>query len=256
MKNINMKTLLLGDTHGRTYWKDIIKKETPDRVIFIGDYFDSFSIPAVSQIKNFKDIIEFKESTDIEVVMLIGNHDHHYLSDETYSGFQAAAKWDIQDLLTKNMNHLQVGYSFDDILCSHAGVSPVWMDDMFGWDGWSSDNLVQLINDLYKYKPRSFNFSHIGYDPYGDHPSQGPMWIRPRSLMSSNKGDNGLKKKFIQVVGHTQVNSIFDSVTASEKAMGGRYLLIDALPSGGYVYHLDGKFYPDTIPLVEKNDKI
>ena len=256
MKNINMKTLLLGDTHGRTYWKDIIKKETPDRVIFIGDYFDSFSIPAVSQIKNFKDIIEFKESTDIEVVMLIGNHDHHYLSDETYSGFQPAAKWDIQDLLTKNMNHLQVGYSFDDILCSHAGVSPVWMDDMFGWDGWSSDNLVQLINDLYKYKPRSFNFSHMGYDPYGDHPSQGPMWIRPRSLMSSNKGDNGLKKKFIQVVGHTQVNSIFDSVTASEKAMDGRYLLIDALPSGGYVYHLDGKFYPDTIPLVEKNDKI
>ncbi len=251
-----MKTLLLGDIHGRNIWKDIIKKETPDRVIFIGDYFDSFNIPAVSQIQNFKDIIKYKENTDIEVVMLIGNHDHHYLSNETYSGFQPVVKWDIQDLLTKNMNHLQVGYSFDDILCSHAGVSPVWMDDMFGWDGWSSDNLVQLINDLYKYKPRSFNFSDIGYDPYGNHPSQGPMWIRPAALMKSNKGDNGLKKKFIQVVGHTQVNSIFDSVTASEKAMGGRYLLIDTLPSGGYVYHLDGKFYPNTIPLVEKNDKI
>jgi hypothetical protein len=248
-----MKTLLLGDTHGRPYWKDIIKKETPDRVIFIGDYFDSFNIPAVSQIQNFKDIIEFKENTHIEVVMLIGNHDHHYLSDETYSGFQSAAKWDIQDLLTKNMNHLQVGYSFDDILCTHAGVSPVWMDEVFGWNGWSSNNLVQLINDLYKYKPRSFNFSHGGYDPYGNHPSQGPMWIRPAALMKSNKGDNGLKKRFIQVVGHTQVTNIFDSVTAHEKSMGSRYLLIDALEGGGYVYHLDGKFYPNTIPLVEKN---
>ena len=120
-----MKTLLLGDIHGRTYWKDIIKKETPDRVIFIGDYFDSFDIPGVSQIQNFKDIIEFKKQADdegfAEVVLLIGNHDHHYLSDETYSGFQPAAKWDINDLLTKNMNHLQVAYSFDDILCTHAG---------------------------------------------------------------------------------------------------------------------------------------
>lgn len=248
-----MKTLLLGDTHGRTYWKSIIEKETPDRVIFIGDYFDSFDITAVEQIQNFKDIIKFKEESNIEVVMLIGNHDHHYLSDETYSGFQPAVRWDINDLLTKNMNHLQVAYSFDGVLCTHAGVSPVWMDDMFGWDGWSSDNLVQLINDLYKYKPRSFNFSHMGYDPYGNHPSQGPMWIRPAALMSSNKGDGGLKKKFIQVVGHTQVKSIFDSVTASEKSMGGRYLLIDALDGGGYVYYLDGKFYPNTIPLVEKN---
>jgi hypothetical protein len=82
----------------------------------------------------------------------------------------------------------------------------------------------------------------MGYDPYGNHPSQGPMWIRPAALMSSNKGDNGLKKKFIQVVGHTQVNSIFDSLIASEKSMGGRYLLIDALPSGGYVIYEDKKF--------------
>jgi len=242
MKNINMKTLLLGDIHGRNIWKEIIKKETPDRIVFIGDYFDSFDITGVEQIKNFKDIIEFKEAARIPVVMLIGNHDHHYLSNETYSGFQPALKWDIQDLLTKNMNHLQVGYQFDDILCSHAGFSPTWLDDTFGWDGWTKSNFVELTNELYKNRLHAFNFSHMGYDPYGNHPSQGPMWIRPAALMSSNKGDNGLKKKFIQVVGHTQVNSIFDSLIASEKSMGGRYLLIDALPSGGYVIYEDKKF--------------
>ena len=42
-----MKTLLLGDIHGRNIWKEIIKKETPDRVVFIGDYFDSFDITGV-----------------------------------------------------------------------------------------------------------------------------------------------------------------------------------------------------------------
>ena len=242
-----MKTLLLGDIHGRNLWRDIIKVESPDRVVFIGDYFDSFDIKGVEQIQNFKDIIEFKESTNIEVVMLIGNHDHHYLSNETYSGFQPALKWDIQDLLTTNMHHLQIAYQFDDILCSHAGFSPTWLDDIFGWDGWTKSNFVELTNELYKNRLHAFNFSHTGYDPYGNHPSQGPMWIRPAALMSSNKGDNGLKKKFIQVVGHTQVKNIFDSLTASKKSMGGRYLLIDALETRGYVVYENGEFTPKEI---------
>jgi hypothetical protein len=242
-----MKTLLLGDIHGRNLWQDIIKVESPDRVVFIGDYFDSFDIKGVEQIQNFKNIIEFKELTNVEVVMLIGNHDHHYLSNETYSGFQPALKWDIQDLLTKNIHHLQVAYQFDDILCSHAGFSPTWLDDIFGWDGWTKSNFVELTNELYKNRLHAFNFSHMGYDPYGNHPSQGPMWIRPAALMSSNKGDNGLKKKFIQVVGHTQVKNIFDSLTASKKAMGGRYLLIDALETRGYVVYENGEFTPKEI---------
>jgi len=242
-----MKTLLLGDIHGRNLWRDIIKVESPDRVVFIGDYFDSFDIKGVEQIQNFKDIIEFKESTNIEVVMLIGNHDHHYLSNETYSGFQPALKWDIQDLLTTNIHHLQITYQFDDILCSHAGFSPTWLDDTFGWDGWTKSNFVELTNELYKNRLHAFNFSHTGYDPYGNHPSQGPMWIRPAALMSSNKGDNGLKKKFIQVVGHTQVKNIFDSLTASKKSMGGRYLLIDALETRGYVVYENGEFTPKEI---------
>ena len=31
-----MKTVVLGDTHGRSFWKLITHKENPDRVIFIG----------------------------------------------------------------------------------------------------------------------------------------------------------------------------------------------------------------------------
>ena len=52
------RTLVLGDTHGLSLWKQIVKQENPDRVIFIGDYFDSFDIPGVDQIHNFKEIIE------------------------------------------------------------------------------------------------------------------------------------------------------------------------------------------------------
>ncbi|NBP57427.1 metallophosphoesterase, partial [bacterium] len=40
-----MKTIFIGDIHGRSIWKEIVEQEKPDRVIFIGDYFDSFDIP-------------------------------------------------------------------------------------------------------------------------------------------------------------------------------------------------------------------
>ena len=244
-----MKTLVLGDTHGRSNWKQAIEAHPDaDRVIFMGDYFDSFHISGAEQVYNFKQIIEFKESTDKEVIMLIGNHDHHYLDvGETYSGFKAAMKWDIQDQLTKNMHHLQIAYQLGEYLFTHAGVSPVWMDDTFHRsvkDSWSKDTMIDQLNDLYKNKPTLFNFSHLGWDPSGNSVEQGPLWIRPAALMKANKGDNGLKKRFIQVVGHTQVNDIFESFIATEKAMGGRYYLIDAMEDGGYAIIEDGKITP------------
>lgn len=69
-----MKTIFIGDIHGRDIWKDIVSQEKPDRVVFIGDYFDSFDIKGPVQIHNFKEIIEFKKSGECEVIMLIGNH--------------------------------------------------------------------------------------------------------------------------------------------------------------------------------------
>jgi hypothetical protein len=35
-----MKTVLIGDIHGRDIWKKIIEKESPNRVVFIWDYLD------------------------------------------------------------------------------------------------------------------------------------------------------------------------------------------------------------------------
>ena len=57
-----MKTIILGDTHGSSNWKLATHQDKPDRVIFIGDYFDSFEISGVEQINNFKEIIQYKEN--------------------------------------------------------------------------------------------------------------------------------------------------------------------------------------------------
>jgi len=237
-----MKTVVIGDVHGRSLWKLIVYKENPDRVIFIGDYFDSFEISGVEQIQNFKEIVEYKTTSGKEVIMLVGNHDHHYYPEVGYtgtSGYQSGIAPSITQVIDENRQHLQIAYSFDEFLFTHAGVSPTFMDGEFGEEGWVEDNVVELLNDLFKYKPKSFDFN--GIDPYGDNTYQTPIWIRPKSLMAVNKKHNkGLKKKYIQIVGHTQVKKL--DLVGAEKAAGSRYYLIDCQESTGeYLVIQDGE---------------
>jgi hypothetical protein len=229
-----MKTVVIGDVHGRSLWKLIVNQEQDaDRIIFIGDYFDSFEISGVEQIQNFKEIIEYKETSGKEVITLIGNHDYHYFPEIGYtgtSGYQKGIAPSINQVIDENRQYLQMAYSFDEFLFTHAGVSPEFMDQVFGPNGWSEDNVVELLNDLFKYKPKSFDFN--GFDPYGDNTYQTPIWIRPRSLMAANKKhDKGLKKKYIQIVGHTGVRKL--DLIGSQKSAGGRYYLIDCQETTG-----------------------
>ena len=57
------KVIGIGDTHGRVLWKDIVSKEKDaDKIIFIGDYFDThYDISVDQQIENFKEILDFQK---------------------------------------------------------------------------------------------------------------------------------------------------------------------------------------------------
>jgi len=244
-----MRTLVLGDTHGKPNWKLAVDHENPDRVIFIGDYFDSFDISGVEQIQNFKDIIEYKETSfsnvgtlnehKTKVVLLIGNHDLHYfpkVCNTRTSGYQARIAPSIMQVIDENRKHLQMAYQFDDFVFSHAGISIEFLDQVFSVGGWQVETMVDQLNELFKYKPRLFDFN--GMDPYGDNTYQTPVWIRPRSLMKANK--NILNRRVIQIVGHTEVKKL--DLIGSKKATGGRYYFIDCMEtSGEYLVIEDGK---------------
>ena len=103
-----MKTVVIGDIHGRDCWKQIISNEQPDRTIFVGDYFDAYDdYTAAEQMYNFQEIIDWKLSGQSAVIMLIGNHDfHYYPGGETYSGYQHGAAPAIRQLLEENKHHL------------------------------------------------------------------------------------------------------------------------------------------------------
>jgi predicted MPP superfamily phosphohydrolase len=238
-----MKTIVLGDIHGRSNWKLAVHQDNPDRVIFIGDYFDSFNIKGEEQLNNFLDIIEYKKSSGKEVIMLIGNHDHHYfpeIGNTGTSGYQSMFSYQISPVLDANREHLQMAYQMDDFIFSHAGISSMFLDSVFGKDGWKEETMINQVNELFKYKPATFNFGvavsiqKMSYlDSYGDNVEQSPIWIRPRSLMKANY--DTLRTKIIQVVGHTGQNQI----DIHGKTTGGRYFFIDTLGSSGEYLVID-----------------
>lgn len=70
-----MKILVLGDIHGRLIWYDIIKHESPDITIFLGDYITSHEgISSEQQLANLEDILNYKEEHSDSVILLRGNH--------------------------------------------------------------------------------------------------------------------------------------------------------------------------------------
>jgi predicted MPP superfamily phosphohydrolase len=218
------KLVAIGDIHGRSIWQQIVEQEQPDIVVFVGDYFDSYDIPGLDQINNFQNIIQWKlDNPQCQVIMLIGNHDFHYMPicSEKYSGFQRALWPEIGRVLEDKRHHLQMAFRYDDLVFSHAGISPEFLLN----NKWGEQDMVEFLNDLWYYQPHKFKFADNGYghsDPYGDDIFQGPLWIRPKSLM---KACQDIKKTMIQVVGHTEVKQI----DTKGKATGGRYYFIDCL---------------------------
>lgn len=57
-----MKTIVLGDIHGRRVWMDVVNTQTFDKVVFLGDYVDSFDVSGKDQLENLMDIVAFKKA--------------------------------------------------------------------------------------------------------------------------------------------------------------------------------------------------
>jgi predicted MPP superfamily phosphohydrolase len=220
-----MKIIAVGDIHGRSQWKIPAFTQDYDLFVFIGDYFDSFELTGEEQIKNFEEILAFKKQFPAKVVLLLGNHDIHYLPEFAYSickGYQAGVAIAIRTLLQDNKEHLQMAFGIDKFLFTHAGLSETWLMECFETPmltPTTAPYLAEAINDVWKYQPTYFTFN--GIDKYGDDITQTPVWIRPRSLKKDSKT---LSQSIIQVVGHTGQDKI--DIT-------GKHIFIDTLGTTG-----------------------
>ncbi len=195
-----MRILVIGDLHGHSSWKSIVENETFDKVIFLGDYLDSFTlIPEVIE-DNLKDLIEYKKSNMDKCILLYGNHDHSYYHGERCSGYNWHGRKLYEPLLEKmfNENLIQLIHVEDDIIYSHAGVSKYWLKEVAGLDKPEDITFEGLEGTNVGFDLLNWNCL-TGYNGYGDTISQSPLWIRPNSLLK-DKLEN-----YRQIVGHTSM---------------------------------------------------
>lgn len=249
-----MKQLIFGDIHGRTCWKDILKKEKPDRVIFLGDYVSTHerNISEQQQIDNLNDILKLKENAtrgvDPEVILLRGNHDIQHLTHDTST---CAYFPQVGDWMCKNkdrfMKATQWVFEDDDIVFSHAGISQVWFERC-------QFESIAEINECEQFM--LFEFTPNKFSDYSGISSTQPLtWIRPYTLLEygiPNKtfvvGHTSLKPgivelgSYIRNYGKDQISEYFESI----KDKNIKVWCCDALPYQ-YLVIEDGKF------IVKKN---
>lgn len=122
---------IIGDIHGMTNWKKFVKDDAVN--VFLGDYFDPYTNISFEKLKeSFESIIEFKKNHP-ETVLLLGNHDTHYIYKRKESSRYIYSNCDdIYQLFMDNINCF-TGVAFapnSHYLCSHAGFSKSWINTL------------------------------------------------------------------------------------------------------------------------------
>jgi len=205
-----MKILTIGDIHGRDNWKNILNKNKDlNKIIFTGDYVDSFTKPNVEILSNLKDIINFKKEYDTDVILLIGNHDCQYLIGYGYpeygcNGFRPEMLPDLQQLFYENRELFQFSYQLDNYLWTHAGISSKWYKTRFKevFEDFDTNTLSEALN--YTFDNKLECIFDVGYKRGGRKPTGGPLWADMYELIH-----NGMPlKDYNQIVGHNPVKYI------------------------------------------------
>lgn len=216
----DMKIVVLGDIHGRTVWKDIIAKEQPDQVIFLGDYVSTHDCVSESdQVSNLLEIMRFKDHHP-ETIMLRGNHDMQHLGYywAECSGYFQRVEELMVDLKEEFLEKTQWIHVVGKTVFSHAGISKVWLETNYlTLDGINALGPTELFG-FTSSNPR---------DIYGTSPEQPPTWIRPETLV------NVMIPGYDQMVGHTPVERCHNVKESSD--IPHNLWLCNALEHGSYL---------------------
>lgn len=202
-----MLVQIIGDVHGTSTWKQACNLNEFQKIVFIGDYFDSFSITGRTCRENFMEILAFKASNPDKVVLLMGNHDNGYLFYHTSlfkavkcSGFSSSNAWVNNKLLIENRHFLQAAWQCDNTLITHAGVTEGFFQKCLRpfWD--NSMPISELLNAMWQNGNR--RIFQIGEAREGEDMHPGIFWTDKTELLKDPL------LGYTQIVGHTPVPSV------------------------------------------------
>lgn len=174
-----MKTLIIPDIHHRiSRLKQILVKEAPDRVIFLGDWFDDFGDNEDISANTAK-WLAHRMDTYKEDVFIWGNHDTSYgfPGDHTScSGFTEGKCRVIRDIMCHEHWNRFVFYHWENNwLFSHAGLTKYHVTGIQDVKSWLNDQQEEAQVRLRRKMLRHWMFT-AGRARYGSAPFGGLTW--------------------------------------------------------------------------------
>ena len=211
--------LVLPDIHGRVFWKrpceDIDRFK---RVVFLGDYADPYifeEITPADALDNLKEIIELKEAYPDKVILLLGNHDMPYFSDDylgLHWGHSRHSKRfhdAFHELFNQYKSLFQLAYVEDDVLFTHAGVDSRWLETVVGCQSDDIHQICDALNHILDKEGGMKDLFKVSWERGGWDEAASCIWADVSDIMKdveSAKAPDAVVKpihRIKQVFGHT-----------------------------------------------------
>lgn len=208
--------IVIGDVHGRNFWKDAIGFEQDVPVIFLGDYLDPYPNEGITTdmaLDNFREVLDYAKSNK-NVNLLYGNHDSYAFHDaglcscrHDFVRYDEICKiFDDNKELFKFAHEETVGGK--RFLMTHAGIHPQWLDenrDIFGDDfQWTADEINSCHGkEGFMDALKTYSWRRGGYRDYGS-----MVWCDVRDHFAVS-GYDKMPVDVVQVFGHTQFVKAF-----------------------------------------------
>jgi hypothetical protein len=227
-----MKHLIIGDLHGKDVWQKI-KVNLYDKIVFVGDYVDHWTLPDKVIYENFQNIIKLKRQYMDKFELLLGNHDVQYLHYPHYlcSGFRPSMQRSLSFLFQKNCDLFKVAYQRGSTIVSHAGITNLWFRDfndllIVQQIQDERDTVADLVNKIERTAHR-WILHQAGSSRGGEGPG-GITWADRKELIAD------MLDGYHQVVGHTVV-----SKPEFVQETGKSSTFIDVLDTMTYFHEMD-----------------
>lgn len=201
------KTIFVGDIHTKHGIIERIENlinidKEIEKVVFVGDYVDDWSTDAEYNEIMLEIMFNLKKKYSDKVVLLLGNHELSYMGYPCSGHKKPDEK--TSKLLFDNIDLIDVIYKTEDFICSHAGLTELWLNDLKDKYNISCieglDKMVDRINQMFHNKDGSImrSLSCASYSSGGYSYIASCLWSRPDDHRFSpiNLGVD-------QIVGHT-----------------------------------------------------
>lgn len=232
------KLLVLGDIHGRNFWRKAIKENSDkvDRVIFLGDYLDPYGEEMKSNpdsmecdffgdcdglLNMLDDIIALKKSDPDKYILLTGNHTDSYI----WPNFNAATRTDhkhyeeYHNFFIENLDCFNLVHVENNVIFSHAGITEGWAQEVWEQLEYPKDELSSVMEIAIMFQDTPLNYfdknyiyliSNISHYRWGNSNYGSCEWadLREHLDVKNSTPDNLIalgEDGIYQVFGHTQL---------------------------------------------------